>query len=118
MNTHTSLSELWKKIRIAHGRTQRSIPICQNPKEEANKLIHNYQERASSDQLPAHTREKFLEMQPRKLFNIHRACNTQTQTDILVNRSHRDATERLTSDRSKIPDWGRENLVVFNTSKT
>ncbi|MPC65896.1 hypothetical protein E2C01_060034 [Portunus trituberculatus] len=35
-----------------------------------------------------------------------------------VSRSRRDATERLTSDFPKISDWGRENLVVFNASKT
>ncbi|MPC56848.1 hypothetical protein E2C01_050814 [Portunus trituberculatus] len=28
------------------------------------------------------------------------------------------STERLTSDLSKISDWGEENLVVFNASKT
>ena len=35
-----------------------------------------------------------------------------------VNRSRREATERLTSDLSKISDWGRANLVLFNASKT
>ncbi|MPC90986.1 hypothetical protein E2C01_085994 [Portunus trituberculatus] len=35
-----------------------------------------------------------------------------------VNRSRRDTTERLTCDLSKISEWGRENLVVFNASKT
>ncbi|MPC41271.1 hypothetical protein E2C01_034859 [Portunus trituberculatus] len=34
-----------------------------------------------------------------------------------INRSHRDATERLTSDLSKISDWGRENFIVFIASK-
>ncbi|MPC40469.1 RNA-directed DNA polymerase from mobile element jockey [Portunus trituberculatus] len=35
-----------------------------------------------------------------------------------VIRSRRDATERLTSDLSKISYWGRENSVVFKASKT
>ncbi|MPC50342.1 hypothetical protein E2C01_044170 [Portunus trituberculatus] len=35
-----------------------------------------------------------------------------------VNRSRRDTTQRLTFDLPNISDWGRENLVVFNASKT
>ncbi|MPD03737.1 hypothetical protein E2C01_099387 [Portunus trituberculatus] len=35
-----------------------------------------------------------------------------------VNRLRRDATERLTSDLSKISAWGRKYLVVFSASYT
>ncbi|MPC39654.1 hypothetical protein E2C01_033199 [Portunus trituberculatus] len=30
------------------------------------------------------------------------------------NQPFRKSTERMTSDLSKISDWGRENLTVFN----
>ena len=36
----------------------------------------------------------------------------------VLEASRNDAAERLTSDLSKISDWGRENLVSFNASKT
>ena len=35
-----------------------------------------------------------------------------------VHSSRREASERLTSDFSKISDWGKANLVLFNASKT
>ena len=34
------------------------------------------------------------------------------------NYSRRDATERLTSNLSLISDWGKDNFVLFNASKT
>ncbi|MPC14605.1 hypothetical protein E2C01_007375 [Portunus trituberculatus] len=50
---------------------------------------------------------------------IHLSTSFQRRPTLQeVNRSRRDATERLTFDLSKISDWGRENLVVFNASKT
>ena len=35
-----------------------------------------------------------------------------------VHSSRKEASERLTSDLSKIIDWGKANLVLFNASKT
>ena len=35
-----------------------------------------------------------------------------------VHSSRREDSERLTSDLSKISDWGKANLVLFNASKT
>ena len=35
-----------------------------------------------------------------------------------VHSSCREASERLTSDLSKISDWGKANHVLFNASKT
>ena len=35
-----------------------------------------------------------------------------------VHSSRREASKRLTFDLSKIPDWSKANLVLFNASKT
>ena len=40
------------------------------------------------------------------------------QTQQKISDSKLDAIERLTSDLSVVFDWGRANLVLFNTSKT
>ncbi|MPC37321.1 hypothetical protein E2C01_030795 [Portunus trituberculatus] len=52
-------------------------------------------------------------------YTLHLSTSFQRRPTLQeVSRSRKDATERLISDLSKISDWGRENLVVFNTSKT
>ena len=40
------------------------------------------------------------------------------QTQQELNDSRREAIGRLTSDLSLVSDWGRANIVLFNTSKT
>ncbi|KAG7164277.1 hypothetical protein Hamer_G003426 [Homarus americanus] len=50
-NAHTSLSELWRKLRIATGKLPRS-PAHPQPLQEANRLAEHFAERSSSAQLP------------------------------------------------------------------
>ncbi|KAG7168478.1 hypothetical protein Hamer_G002546, partial [Homarus americanus] len=54
-NAQTSLSELWRKLRIATGKLPRA-PAHPQPLYEANRLAEHFAERSSSAQLPPEIR--------------------------------------------------------------
>ncbi|KAG7165507.1 RNA-directed DNA polymerase from mobile element jockey-like 37, partial [Homarus americanus] len=81
-NAHTSLSELWRKLRIATGKLPRS-PAHPQPLQEANRLAEHFAERSSSAQLPPEIRLHLQQVQMDREVVVRHAIKQADTTDCL-----------------------------------
>lgn len=51
-NQHTSLAELWGKLKTAIGQRKRKEPAYPHPRREAESIMTEFANRASDNQLP------------------------------------------------------------------
>ncbi|KAG7178150.1 putative pol-like 27, partial [Homarus americanus] len=80
-NAHTSLSELWRKLRIATGKLPRS-PAHPQPLQEANRLAEHFAE-CSSAQLPPEIRLLLQQVQLEREVVVRHAIEQIDTTDCL-----------------------------------
>ncbi|KAG7172010.1 putative RNA-directed DNA polymerase from mobile element jockey-like 51 [Homarus americanus] len=97
----TSLSELWRKLKIATGKLHRA-PVHPQPLQEANRLAEHFAERSSSAQLPPEMRLHLQQVQlERKVVweKLEVAQNNAMRVTVDKNLklTHGDSTERLTA---------------------
>ncbi|KAG7165529.1 RNA-directed DNA polymerase from mobile element jockey-like 15 [Homarus americanus] len=81
-NAHTSLSELWRKLRIATGKLPRA-PAHPQPLQEANRLAEHFAERSSSAQLPPEIRLHLQQVQLERVIVVRHAIEQADTTDCL-----------------------------------
>lgn len=81
MNSHSTLSELWRQVKQASGRKTPAPPTHTNPEGEALRLIHSYVERASSNQLPQEALDLLEEQVPEQEAIITQACRLSLPSD-------------------------------------
>ncbi|KAG7162995.1 RNA-directed DNA polymerase from mobile element jockey-like 46, partial [Homarus americanus] len=81
-NAHTSLSELWRKLRIATGKLPRA-PAHPQPLQEANRLAEHFAERSSSVQLPPEIRLHLQQVQLEREVVVRHAIEQTDTTNCL-----------------------------------
>ncbi|KAG7163931.1 LINE-1 retrotransposable element ORF2-like 2 [Homarus americanus] len=81
-NAHTSLSELWKKLRIATGKLPRAS-AHPKPLQEPNRLAEHFAERSSSAQLPPEIRLHLQQVQLEREVIVGHAIEETDTTDCL-----------------------------------
>ncbi|KAG7172481.1 RNA-directed DNA polymerase from mobile element jockey-like 9, partial [Homarus americanus] len=81
-NAHTSLSEIWRKLRIARGKLPKS-PAHPQPLQEANRLAEHFAERSSSAQLPPEIRLHLQQVQLEREVVVRHAIEQADTTDCL-----------------------------------
>ncbi|KAG7165890.1 putative pol-like 32, partial [Homarus americanus] len=81
-NAHTSLSELWRKLRIAIGILPRTSAHPQ-PLQVANRLEEHFAERSSSAQLPPEKRLHLLQVQMEREVIVRHEIEQTDTTDCL-----------------------------------
>ncbi|KAG7160464.1 hypothetical protein Hamer_G001723 [Homarus americanus] len=81
-NAHTSLSELWRKLRSATGKLPR-VPAHPQPLQEANRWADHFAERSSSAQLPPEIRLHLQQVQLEREVVVRHAIEQTDTTDCL-----------------------------------
>ncbi|KAG7173592.1 putative pol-like 37, partial [Homarus americanus] len=128
-NAHTSLRELWRKLRVATGKLPR-VSAHPQPLQEANRLAEHFALRSSSAQLPPEIRLHLQQVQLVREVVVRHAIKQTDTTDCLftteeIRRARKtskdtahgsdDITYSLLSNAGlagKIPPaWKRANIV-------
>lgn len=78
---HTSLSELWRKLKTATGQYKKKTPAHPHPKREAERLMTEFASRASDEQLPPEIRTEQQRRKQRREEAIQAACSLADITD-------------------------------------
>lgn len=81
LNRHTTLTELWSRLRRSTGGKTSPPPAHSQPGEEEERLIHSFSERASTSQLPDDVQRLQDELRPLRLERIRRAIGMEDSTD-------------------------------------
>ncbi len=75
LDQNTSIGKMWERLRFISGKRM-PTPTVANPEQTAEEIIQDFSDRASSDQLPADTREKLEDLRPQRKLAIRLAKNT------------------------------------------
>ena len=86
MNSRTTLSDLWKQVKIATGQKTPTTPSHPDPESEANRLVASYADRASSRQLSPTSIASLEEQQPAQDAIIQQACDRRHPADTAFTR--------------------------------
>ncbi|KAG7165289.1 RNA-directed DNA polymerase from mobile element jockey-like 19 [Homarus americanus] len=110
-NAHISLSELWKKLRIATGKLPKARAHPQ-PLQEANRLAEHFAERSSSAQLPPEIRLLLQQIeQRREVVKKSEGPRKQAKTLLLAvmtnitNRMHRQNRPKGGPYTNPLENW-------------
>lgn len=77
---HTSLTELWGKLKTATGQRKKKVPAHPHPRREAERLMREFANRASDHQLPEDIREEQQRQRRQREEVIEDACNSAGDT--------------------------------------
>lgn len=80
-NQHTSLAKLWGKLKTATGQRRKKTPAHPHPRREADRLMMEFANRASDQQLPADIRAEQQRRRGQREEAIEGACNLASETD-------------------------------------
>ncbi|KAG7160423.1 RNA-directed DNA polymerase from mobile element jockey-like 33, partial [Homarus americanus] len=112
-NAHTSLSELWRKLRIATGKLPRS-PAHPQPLQEANRLAEHFAERSSSAQLPPEIRLHLQQVQLEREVVVRHAIEQADTTDCLFTIEEIRRARKTSKDTAPGSDALNLDRDVFN----
>ncbi|KAG7171583.1 hypothetical protein Hamer_G014719, partial [Homarus americanus] len=125
-NAHTSLSELWRKLRIATRKLPRA-PAHPQPLQEANRFAEHFAERSSSAQLPPEIRLHLQQVQLER--EVVRVNMMRAMTGPKVGTGHvvlrtlyihaiRSLTDYATPALNTLFEWQWEKLEVTQNNAT
>ena len=78
---NNNIGDMWRKIKIASGKSPAKQPIHPDPTAEANKLIDTFTTRSSSNQISEEVRNAQNHLMQRRPTTINRACQEAAETD-------------------------------------
>ena len=82
ISQHTSLSQIWRFLKIVSGKYSNRQPIHPNPEAEAERLANKFADRTKTINLPQDTQQLLERLAPMRLTAIEQACNRPDDTDI------------------------------------
>ena len=81
ISQHTSLSQIWKFLKMVSGKYSQRQSIHPNPIEEAERLATKFADRTKTENLPQDTQQIQARLAPMRLQAIDGACNRPDDTD-------------------------------------
>ena len=81
ISQHSSLSHLWKFLKLVSGKYSNKQAVHPHPEEEAERLAIKFAERTKSTNLSQETQDLQIQLAPVRTAAIEQACQTPDDTD-------------------------------------
>ncbi|KAK3860254.1 hypothetical protein Pcinc_033684 [Petrolisthes cinctipes] len=101
IDSHTTLSSMWSKLKAVSGKKVSAPPSHSNPQQEAEHLASSFATRSSSTQLPDSTIHTLARLLPERKSEVELACLAEADTDPPI--THR---ELLSAQKRSVSNWG------------
>ncbi|KAK3850142.1 hypothetical protein Pcinc_043131 [Petrolisthes cinctipes] len=107
IDSHTTLSSMWSKLKAVSGKKVSAPPSHSNPQQEAEHLASSFATRSSSTQLPDSTIHTLARLLPERKSEVELACLAEADTDPPI--THRELLSA--QKRSKDTAPGRDKIT-------
>ncbi|KAK3855787.1 hypothetical protein Pcinc_037833 [Petrolisthes cinctipes] len=111
IDSHTSLSSMWSKLRAVSGKKFPAPPSHRNPQLEAEHLASSFAMRSSSTQLPDPTIHALNRLQQGRERAIELACLAKADTDPPITSHELIKAEKRSRDTAP----GRDQINLLKT---
>ncbi|ROT62229.1 pol [Penaeus vannamei] len=111
LNAHTSLHDLWQKLNLVSGKFRRQ-PCHPRPLQVAEGLIHTFQSRSTSSQLPPSTINRIQRLKPERETSIQVAISTPAESDVPF--TQHDINQARKTSKDTAPGIDRVTYSMLN----
>lgn len=113
-NQHTSLTELWNKLKTATGQRKNKVPAHPHPQREAERIMAEFANRASYNQLPPDIMTEQHRLRRQREETVEDACSLPDSTDTPFTPTELRQAQKRSSDTAP----GRDGITYSMISQS